>query len=92
MNEGAALPQRKPQLAWKTLKYSEKQEHLLRRLAGALVLHWDELPDELQDLIIDQAAILDDRDEAPHGTADIENFVRTVKTASLSNGSTKDSL
>lgn len=45
----------------RTLKYGEAQEHLLRRLGGALVLQWDAFPDTLQDLIIDQAVAVDDR-------------------------------
>lgn len=71
-------------VAPRTLKYREADEHLLRRLAGALVLQWDQLPDELQDLIIDQAAAVDDRDEAPHEASDIESFIRNVKTVSVS--------
>jgi hypothetical protein len=76
-------PQQEPRVAQKTLKYSEAQEHLLRRLGGALVLQWDALPDALQDLIIDQAAMVDDRDEAPHETADIENVIRGAKVGAL---------
>lgn len=67
----------------KTVKYREAQEHLLRRLGGALVLQWDALPDALQDLIIDQAAAVEDRDEAAHAPGDIENFIRTAKTTSI---------
>ena len=70
-----------PQL--KSLKYGEGDEHLLRRLGGALVLQWDALSDELQDLIVDQAAIVDDREEAPHAAGDIENFIRAAKTVAL---------
>ena len=77
-------PAPKPQLALKSLKYKEADEHLLRRLAGALVLQWDQLPDELQDLVIDQAAAVDDRDPSPHAARDIEHFVRSVKTVAIS--------
>jgi|GEM_PF-1537112 len=77
-------PERPPQVAPKTLKYRENEEHLLRRLGSALVLQWDELPDALQDLIIDQAAIVEDRDEAPHAAPEIESFIRNAKTAALS--------
>lgn len=66
-----------------TLKYTPEQEHLLRRIAGAIVLHWDALSDDVQDLIIDQAVLVDDRDEAAHEAADIERFIRTVKTAAI---------
>jgi hypothetical protein len=76
-----------PQLVPKTLKYTEAQEHILRRLAGALVLHWDAVPDKLQDLIVDQAAAVDDRDAAPHEVSDIENFIRSVKVTALAKAS-----
>lgn len=66
-----------------TLKYSEADEHLLRRLGQALVLQWDELPDELQDVLIDQAAGVVDRDEAAHSAHEIQNFIRSVKTKAV---------
>lgn len=71
------------QVVPRSVKYSETQEHLLRRLGGALVLQWDALPDALQDLIIDQAAMVDDRTDAPHAARDIEDFIRGAKTAAL---------
>ncbi len=67
-----------------TLKYKDSDEHLLRRLGQALVLQWDELPDDLQDVLIDQAALVQDRDEAaPHDAAQIESFIRGVKSVAL---------
>jgi hypothetical protein len=66
-----------------TLKYKEPQEALLRRLGQAVVLHWDQLPDDLQDLLIDQAAIVQDRDETAHEAGDIESFIRSVKTTAI---------
>ncbi len=57
---------RPPKVMALSLKYKETQEHLVRRLGQALVLHWDELPDDLQDVLIDQAVVVEDRDEAPH--------------------------
>ena len=45
-----------------TLKYKDADEHLLRRLGQAVVLQWDELPDNLQDVLIDQAAAVLDRE------------------------------
>ncbi len=72
-----------PQVEYKTVKYRPAQEHLVRRLGEALVVHWDALPDELQDLLIDQAAVVEDREEAPHTTGDIEAFLRTVKLAAI---------
>lgn len=67
----------------RTVRYRETEEHLLRRLGSALVLQWDVLPDDLQDLIIDQAALVDDRDPAPHEVSDIETFIRKAKTTAL---------
>jgi hypothetical protein len=75
---------RPPKVMALTLKYKHAQEHLLRRLGQAMVLQWDELPDELQDVLIDQAAAVEDRDEAAHGPDEIETFIRSVKTTSVS--------
>ena len=66
-----------------TLKYRAEQEHLVRRLGQAVVLHWDEFSDDLQDLLIDQAAVVDDPSDAPHSDAEFEDFIRTVKTTAL---------
>lgn len=67
-----------------TLKYKDADEPVLRRLGQAVVLHWDELPDALQDLLIDQAEAVLDRDAAASASAaDIERFIRSVKTASI---------
>ena len=68
-----------------TLKYKDAQEHLLRRLGQAVVLQWDELSNELQDVLIDQAAMVADRDETAHGVSELETFIR--KTRSLRNSS-----
>lgn len=73
-----------PQVVAKTLKYRADQEHFLRRIGSAIVLHWDEMPDALQDLIIDQAAQVEDREAAVHDAGDIEAFVRSVKAVALS--------
>jgi hypothetical protein len=66
-----------------TLKYRDADEHMLRRLGQALVLQWDELPDGLQDVLIDQASMVEDRDEAAHDAGVIENFIRSVKSKAL---------
>jgi hypothetical protein len=76
-------PPRPPAVMALTLKYKDAQEHLLRRLGQAVVLHWDELPDDLQDLLIDQASVVQDRDEGVHEATDIETFIRSVKTSAL---------
>lgn len=80
MNSG--IEPRPPGVIARTLKYRDAQEHLLRRLGQALVLQWDELPDALQDLLIDQAEAVQDREDAPHAATDIETFIRSVKSVS----------
>jgi hypothetical protein len=67
-----------------TLMYKETQEHLLRRLEQAVVLQWEELPNALQVVLIDQAAIVADRDENAHGVNEFETFIRKVRGVSLS--------
>lgn len=75
---------RPPKALAVTLKYKAADEHLLRRLGQAVVLQWDELPDVLQDVLIDQAALVQDAEEdAAHDAARIETFIRGVKSVSL---------
>ena len=85
MNSGgrSGAPPQAPSVQLRSLKYGAADEHVLRRLGGALVLQWDALSDELQDLIVDQAAVVDDREDAPHAASDIENFIRAAKTIAL---------
>lgn len=78
-----AAAERAPRAEAKTVRYRPEQEHVLRRLGEALVVQWDALPDDLQDLLIDQAALVDDREDAPHATSDIESFVRSAKVVQI---------
>ena len=77
------LAARAAQAEFKTVKYRPEQEHLVRRLGEALVVQWDALPDELQDLLIDQAAVVEDREEAAHATGDIETFIRDARVVAI---------
>ena len=81
-----AAAARAPRTETKTVRYRPEQEHLLRRLGEALVVQWDVLPDDLQDLLIDQAAVVEDREDAPHATADIESFIRGAKVVQITKG------
>lgn len=72
-----------PRAEPRALKYRPADEHVLRRLGSAMVMHWDALPDTLQDLIIDQAALADDREDAAHAQSDIETFIRGAKVVQL---------
>jgi hypothetical protein len=62
----------------KTLQYKDAQEALVRRMGAALIVLWDEAPDDLQDRLLDQAALMEDRD-GPVTAADFEVFLRRVK-------------
>jgi len=64
-----------------TLKYKQAQEHLLRRLGQAAVLHWEEFPKALQNVVIDQAAIVGDRDDADHSAEALELFIARARRA-----------
>ena len=70
-----------------TLKLKNGQEHLLRRLGQALVLQWEEIAPELQDVLIDQALIVEDREPATQ--SEVETFVRTVRSVSVAGGGAK---
>lgn len=72
---------RPPQPMTLTLKAKPSQEHLLRRLGQALVLQWEELPDGLQDVLIDQAVLVDDREPTTQG--EVETFIRSVKSTTF---------
>lgn len=59
----------------RVIPYSEDQEHILRRLGGAVVIHWESLPDAMRTLLLRQATLMYDRD---HGTGvfrQIDSFV-----------------
>lgn len=72
---------RPPQALAVTLKVKDTQEHLLRRLGQAVVLQWEELPHGLQDVLIDQAVLVADREPASQG--EIETFIRGVRSVPL---------
>lgn len=76
-------PDMPPRVVAKSLRFRDAEEALVRRLGQALVLQWDALSDEMQDLLIDQAAMVDDRDGATASSEAIADFVRNVKTMAL---------
>ncbi len=72
---------RPPKAMALTLKVKDAQEHMLRRLGQALVLQWEELPYGLQEVLIDQAVIVADRE--PTSQSEIETFIRGVKSVAI---------
>ena len=81
MRRGAPPADAPPRVAARTLRVRPAQEHLVRRLGQALVLQWDALSDEMQDLLIDQAVTVDDSGVAT--AEEVESFVRSVTTMAL---------
>ncbi|MDX2275261.1 MAG: hypothetical protein NW206_07390 [Hyphomonadaceae bacterium] len=81
MNRAPPPEPREPRALAVTLRLKDKHEHLLRRLGQAMVLHWDELSPQLQDVLIDQAVLVDDREAATQ--SEVETFVRSVKSMAL---------
>ena len=67
-----------------TLKVKDSQERVLRRLGQAVVLQWEELPHGLQDVLIDQAVLVADRE--PASQSEVETFIRNVKSGPLPPG------
>jgi hypothetical protein len=63
----------------RSVKCKADQEHILRRIGAALIIHWDDLPDALQDRVIDQAVLVADAVSAPPCREDVESFIRTVR-------------
>ena len=58
-----------------SLKYKPAQEHILRRLGQAIVLHWQELPKVVQDVMVEQAALVADRDAGDHSVRALTTFI-----------------
>lgn len=75
---------RPPKALALTLKYKDADEQRLRRLGQALVPQWDELPDALQDVLIDQAVLVSDRHaDAVVDAGKVETFIRGVKSVAV---------
>jgi hypothetical protein len=67
----------------KTLKLRAADERLMLGLGSALVLHWEALPQSLQDLLIDQATIVLDDAGLPGAQHSVEALIRNAKAIPL---------
>jgi hypothetical protein len=74
-------PPRPAQAMALTLKLKDGDERLLRRLGQAMVLQWEEITPELQDVLLDQAMIVEDREATSE--AELHAFVRDVKSVAV---------
>lgn len=77
------LPATPPVAIAKTLKLRAADERLVIGLGSALVLHWDAIPDAIQDLLIDQAAIVLGDAGLPDAQNSLESLIRKAKAAPL---------
>ncbi len=67
------------QVKSETIKYDEDDEHILRRLGGAVVLQWDKLAPEAQKLILDQANFVHDRHQTVQLRQQLGSFIKGHK-------------
>jgi transcriptional regulator with XRE-family HTH domain len=58
------------------LDYTADEEHLLRRLGGAVIALWGAMPETLQSILLDQATYMADRHETVQLREQLERFVR----------------
>jgi hypothetical protein len=69
-----------PSIRAKQIEYGADEEHILRRLGGALVVQWDALSPDLRDRLIEQALFMGDRDWTAHQLREqIEAFISRHK-------------
>ena len=59
----------------RSLRYSEDEEHILRRLGGAVIVLWDTLPVEIQRALFDQAVLMVDRYQTVQLKEQIARFI-----------------
>jgi hypothetical protein len=61
------------------IDHGENEEHILRRLGGAVVKQWDRLTDDARELVLRQSLNMTDRDEASHLEQEIKAFIAKHK-------------
>lgn len=62
------------------IDYTEDEEHILRRLGGAVIAQFANLPQSIQELLVEQATFMHDRHQTVQLKEQIEAFIE--KTAS----------
>jgi hypothetical protein len=65
-----------PDVKAEMLECGEEDEHILRRLGGAVVVQWARLPDAMRDLLVEQATLMWDRYDTVQLRQQIELFIR----------------
>src|SRR5450759_3880041 len=64
-----------PTIKTRSLKYDEGEEHILRRLGGALAVHWNTLPEINRTTLLEQAVFMHDRYPTVHLEQQIQAFI-----------------
>jgi hypothetical protein len=62
-----------------SLIYDPADEGLLRRLGGAVIVQWKNLPSDARELIFDQANFMSDRDETVQLREQLGAFISRLK-------------
>ena len=62
-------------------QYGPEEEHILRRLGGALIVLWDEIPASKQNKLIAQACFMPDRETTTSLNEQIRIFIREKQEA-----------
>ena len=65
-----------PEIRGRKLDYEEADEHILRRLGGAVVVQWANLPDDVRTLLVEQATFMLDRHQTVQLKQQIQAFIR----------------
>jgi hypothetical protein len=62
-------------------QYGPEEDHILRRLGGALIVIWDQIPKSKQDKLIAQACLMPDRETTTSLNEQIRIFIREKQEA-----------
>lgn len=68
-----------PPIVGARIKHNDGEEHILRRIASAVIYQWEEMPPNVQDMIIEQAPFMLDRHETVQLEQQIKKFIEDHK-------------
>jgi hypothetical protein len=68
-----------PRILPRQIDYDAFEEHLLRRLGGAIVVNWSALNPLQQEVVLTQAVLMDDREGTLLLREQLEIFIRKHK-------------
>jgi hypothetical protein len=63
------------EMVGQAINYSIDDEHILRRLGGAIIVLWDRVPDALKEELVQQAADMVDRTVIVQADFEIKKFI-----------------